>query len=491
MTPQANDEWEALVRLLQVQHILGDSKTIVDCTPRQSYEQTLSLFRAQADQLRADPEALRRFVFQHFALPKDDACTYARRLWPVLTRDDGPGPHPPSLIPLPRPYIVPGGRFRELYYWDAYFTMLGLRSSGHLRLLEDMVENFAHLIRTFGHVPNGTRTYYLSRSQPPFFSLMVKLLPEDKGRPPLLRFLPELKAEHAFWTWGDRAVALPDGSRFSRYYDGLDTPRPESYPEDVELAARTAQPEPSLFRNLRAAAESGWDFSSRWLSDPCDLGTIRTTEIVPIDLNCLLWHLESTIAQGCTLRADMDGAEAWRMRAGHRQAAIARAFWNSGTGFFCDVDLPSGQALASLTLAGMFPLYFGLATREQASTVAQTLEHRFLQPGGLVTTLVDSGQQWDWPNGWAPLHWIAIQGLRRYNFMDLATTIATRWTVLNERRFQQTGRLFEKYDVVTPLRPGGGGEYPLQDGFGWTNGVLLALTQSHLDDPAPASGELL
>ena len=181
----------------------------------------LALYHAQKPN---SLEGLKRFVVTHFDLPAQAATPQAaseqvpiRRhidaLWTLLTRDEPTVAPYSSLLPLPRPYVVPGGRFRELYYWDSYFTMLGLAESGRRDLLEDMAQNFADLIDTYGHAPNGTRTYYLSRSQPPFFFDMVGLLSPMDPAAAFARYLPELKTEYAFWMEG--ANELEGGRRAS------------------------------------------------------------------------------------------------------------------------------------------------------------------------------------------------------------------------------------------------------------------------------------
>jgi alpha,alpha-trehalase len=232
---------------------------------------------------------------------------------------------------LPEPYVVPGGRFRELYYWDSYFTMLGLARSGRHDLVEHMVHDFAYLIDTYGHVPNGTRSYYLSRSQPPFFFAMVGLLDAQDPAAAYARYLPELRREYAFWMEGEaglhgahrRVVALPDGAVLNRYWDDADTPREESFREDIDLSRRSGGNARQLYRNVRAAAESGWDFSTRWFADGKTLESIDTTEIVPIDLNSLLFGLEQAIGAGCGRTGDARCVEEFKRRAAARQSAVA------------------------------------------------------------------------------------------------------------------------------------------------------------------------
>ncbi len=218
-----------------------------------------------------------------------------------------------TLLPLPYPYVVPGGRFREAYYWDSYFTMLGLEQDNQHDLAVNMLKDFAFEIDHYGHIPNGNRSYYLSRSQPPFFSLMVELIARHDGVTTYLTYLPELQAEHDYWMQGDNdvrsghalrnVVRLLDGTVLNRYWDERPAPRDESYKEDVETALQTQRSSAFVWRNLRAAAESGWDFSSRWLADGKTLATIRTLALLPPDLNSLLVHLEVTLAKGSCSRA--------------------------------------------------------------------------------------------------------------------------------------------------------------------------------------------
>ncbi len=361
-------------------------------------------------------------------------------------------------------------------------------------MIENMVDNFSYLIDTFGYIPNGNRTYFLGRSQPPFYASMIKLLNEEKAsisnreeENVLSKYLPQLVKEHNFWMKGleqlneknlsvNRVSRMPDGSILNHYCDECDTPRPESYKEDVELA-KQVNDRKKLFRNIRAACESGWDFSSRWYKQNNEFSSIHTTEIIPVDLNCLLFNLEETIAEAYQLLNDKTLSDEYQTAANRRKQAINKYCWNKDENFYFDYDYVEGKQKQSLTLAGIFPLFFKIATFEQAEEVAKSLDNHFLHSGGLQTTTITTGQQWDAPNGWAPLQYIAVKGLLNYGYNELAKTVVERWMAVNEKVFKSSGKMLEKYNVQNLQLESGGGEYPTQDGFGWSNGVYLKFYQ--------------
>ena len=485
-----------LFHRVQTERLFADSKTFADSTAKKNA--TTILHRYASEKSHAG-FSLKKFVVANFNIPAaaggdfhtapgEELRAHVDRLWDVLTRK----PVEPqqdssaadSRLPLASRYVVPGGRFREMYYWDSYFTMLGLQSSGREDLVADMVENFAGLIDRYGHIPNGTRTYYLSRSQPPFFAAMVELEAGSEGDEALIRRLPQLELEYAFWMEGAqglargaahrRVVRLADGSVLNRYWDDLATPRDEAYAEDLATARKSGRNAGEVYRDLRAAAESGWDFSSRWLGDGKTLATIHTTDFVPVDLNSLLYQLETLIARGCEAARRVDCQRDMQEHARSRQAAMSRFLWDGRMNAFVDYDWRHARASTQLTAATAYPLFVGLATPQQAQRIASTIRASLLMSHGLATSLQDSGEQWDAPNGWAPLQWVAIAGLRRYDEQLLAEEIARRWVEENARVYCRTGKLVEKYNV-RDAGAGAGGEYPVQDGFGWTNGVLVRL----------------
>lgn len=486
-----------LFSAVQLHQVYDDGKTFIDLIPRGRTRQIKKEYQLE----KQDPNFnLHEFTNRHFyafqhaspsysADPTNTPRQHIRELWSVLERrnrrDRG------SLIAIPYPYVVPGGRFSEQFYWDSYFIMLGLEVDGRWDMIDNMMKNYAYMLRKFQFIPTANRTYFLSRSQPPLFSHMVKLLARHNNpKLTMLEYLPYMLAEYRFWIKGrrrvskedgvtalSRVVRLPDGAILGRYFDNKTTPRPEMMQHDVVLVAgkKATDDNEKLYLNLRAAAESGWDFSSRWFADPQDISSIHTTDIVPIDLNCLLYHLETTIAETYQSVYQPLLARKFRRYAEHRKAAINKYMWDEDEQFFVDYDFHTGKSTGRVTLAGVFPLFTKVATPAQAKAVADRLERDFLKKGGLVTSLVENGQQWDSPNGWAPLQWVAIQGLREYGYHALADKIKKAWVATCLGVYGQEVKMVEKYNVVDPKKLGGGGEYILQDGFGWTNGVLAAL----------------
>jgi alpha,alpha-trehalase len=486
---------------VQMRHVFPDSKTFADCTPKRDPRQIVKDYVAMKSNSSIRFK-LDEFVLANFDPPKPPQLNYVTKekdvvahimnLWNVLRRDADKRVEGSSLLPLPYSYIVPGGRFGEIYYWDSYFTMLGLRESKRADMIENMVKNFAYLINTYGHIPNGNRSYYISRSQPPFFSLMVELLASIKGKQVILDYLPAMEKEYSFWMEGAqslkkddahrRVVRMPDGSVLNRYWDDAATPRPEGFKEDVAVAEHSGRNKEEMYRNLRAGAESGIDFSTRWFADKKNLTSIEVIDFVPVDLNALMLHLEQMISKGRNMKRNSAGAAQMLAKAAKRQAAMDRYCWNEGLHYYTDYQFRKHQQSDIVTAAGMYPfciLPVTAAVQKHCSEATAMLKKKLLQPGGILTTEYNNNQQWDAPNGWAPLEWMTIWGLDRCGQTDLGRDIATRWVKLNTDVFKRTGKLMEKYNVVNTSLEAGGGEYGGQDGFGWTNGILLTLINKY------------
>lgn len=486
-----------LFSAIHAAHLFTDAKAVADATPDQAPTDLVAEWRQEKDLPDFD---LKRFVSQHFTIPVLRSAAYSRKpgenvrdyisgMWDVLTREPDTAVPWSSLLALPETYIVPGGRFSEFYYWDTYFTMIGLYEDGRIDLLRNVVRNIASLIDRYGHMPNGNRTYYLSRSQPPFFSLMLDLLASHDGQVVYTSFLPEMQREYDYWTHGaetlkpgtawQHAVRLPDGTLMFRPWDDMDSPRDESFPQDLATAQHTQRPAPELWRDLRAGAETGWDYSSRWLVDDRTLETINATSLVTIEYNALMAHLEQTLSHAYALNGEKEKAALYNRQATQLQDAINHTLWNEKEGAYFDYNWRTGQLRDVLSTATLVPLFLHLAPQEKADAVARTVKARLLHAGGLTVTDRETGQQWDYPNGWAPEEWMAVKGLEQYGHDALAADIGHRWMARVIGTYEKSGVLLEKYDVVSPdisaTGGKGGGEYPMQIGFGWTNGTLLGL----------------
>lgn len=482
---------------VQMSSVFADSKTFADATPNSSWEHIFSEYKRR----KSLPEfSLSEFIAIHFKLPEpislnnddniDSVIDYIQSLWPKLEKQPDEPSHC-SLLPLKHPYIVPGGRFREIYYWDSYFTALGLNNSGRSALVGSMIDNFIELQNTLGCIPNGNRSYYYTRSQPPVLSLMVELVLSEKSTGKhsdqiLTYYLNGLLREYQFWMQGSenltaensqvkRVVRLPNGAILNRFWDDSATPRAESYREDIEAAEHISEYlRPAFFRNIRAACESGWDFSSRWLNQSNKLASIRTTDIVPVDLNCLVYKLEQMIGNLNELIGNAVESQKFKRLAEMRSKAITDVLWDSKSALFSDYLLDENKLSDVKSLATVLPLFVGIASQHQAHSVSQLLEQEFLMQGGLITTINCSSQQWDSPNGWAPLQWFSVIGLKRYQYDQLAETIMRRWNKTVEQYYHEHDNIMEKYNVRDLQCVATGGEYEVQHGFGWTNGVTLA-----------------
>jgi alpha,alpha-trehalase len=376
----------------------------------------------------------------------DAALAYIDQLWPRLIRsvpaDSG------TLIGLPRPFPVPranptgSGMFQEMYYWDSYFISLGLVGTPYQHIVVDVAENFAHLVERFGLIPNGSRFYFLSRSQPPFFTQQIRLAYDlYPDRAWLTRMLALAEQEHeTVWMGTEQPHHRCVHCRLSRYFD-------------------------INYLDILASCESGWDHSTR-----CN---DRWLEHLPVDLNSILYVRERDMADFAEQLGETARAAHWRMRAAERLATMQELMWDEDAGFFFDYDITAGRINPQPSLAGFYPLWAGIATAEQAAGIVERHLPAFLQPGGLVTTQVsEHGKQWAWPNGWAPLQWIVVTGLDRYGYRAQASDIRQRWCDTCAGAFTLTGAFWEKYNVVDPDAPIESGVYGQLQGFGWTNAVF-------------------
>jgi alpha,alpha-trehalase len=430
-------------------------------------------------------------------------AAHLHRTWAALARRAVPAvplhPDRHTLLWLPRPFVVPGARFREAYYWDSLWTVRGLLASGLTALATDVALNLIHLAMKHGFVPNGSRSYYLNRSQPPVLAAVVAAVHAATGDAALLRAaLPALLKEHAHWTAAPKQVEVrgADGQlhSLSRYWADWEQPRPESRREDEATAAAAGLGEASpalrgaLYRELASAAESGWDFSSRWLREAGALHSARTTAVVPADLNALLHRAERAVAGFAEQLGDAAVARRFAALAERRLRAIAAVHWDGASGQWRDAVLLGGGAFErsrGAFASNWVPLWCGCAAEgsaQAAAAVASLRASGLVQAGGVAASLERSGQQWDWPNAWPPLQSMLAEGCRVYGGHQgaaLAADLAQRYLRTARAAWEASGRMFEKFDATAVGAAGGGGEYEVVDGFGWSNGVALEMMERY------------
>ena len=374
-----------------------------------------------------------------------------------------------TLLPLPYPYTVPcaADMFNELYYWDTYFTNIGLLRLGQTALAKHNVDNMLYLVDTYGFMPNGNRTYYLNRSQPPFLSEMVRDVYEAIGDTAWLgSAYATLCREYAFWMTKRR---LGDLNGYTGY---------EVREDDVEFIyehylsrtgqrvdAPTAEDKRRAYLATFSFFESGWDCNSRFLD--------QGDRMMAVDLNSLLYGFERNMADFAAVL--QNGEEAtWMSRARMRRERMNALLWDEARGIFVDRHADTGALAAYASAASLYPLLVGLVTPEQAAKGAVFLQ-KLLLPYGVAAGEAQPPWrcQWDYPNVWAPLQWITHRAMKRYGFEAEAAAVAERFVTLVERNFEKTGNFWEKYNGLTGAVAAD--EYDAPPMMGWTAGVYIAL----------------
>jgi len=556
-----------LLKAVQMGWIFNSSKTFVDMPMRSDPD----VIEKKFHDLEASPdyslEKLAEFVADNFDPPGTDMVMWnpsdftdhpgfisriansdyrqlardVNQLWKILGRDTAASvrsmPQRHSLLATKNPFIVPGGRFREVYYWDTYWIIRGLLTCDMVDTAKGMVENLLDFVNRFGFVPNGSRRYYLNRSQPPMLTAMVEAVfdhmseretasrtastaasasasasastseddDETAGEPQsaldfLREALPLLDREYAYWmTRGKKAVEVEwDGKSYvlNRYYVETDHPRPESYREDVNTTSHinTEAGRNKLWAELAAGAETGWDYCSRWFEDRTVLQTIDTSVVIPVDLNSIMARNERTLARFHAMLGDTKQYARYMQAYNYRLEAMEYLLWEEDLQQWVDFRMGSETRDGPPGVLSNFAPLWARAYHHgiNFSRVITALETSgLIQVGGMAMTIEQYGvdkQQWDWPNAWAPVQHMIIEGFDMVGTRetsDFALSLAQMWVNTNYVAFRETGYMFEKYDVRVVGGNGGGGEYEPQVGFGWSNGVLLSLLDRYASQLAP------
>jgi alpha,alpha-trehalase len=431
---------------------------------------------------------------------------------------------PPGLLYLDHKYVVPGGRFNEMYGWDSYFIVRGLVEDKRIELARGMVENFFFEIEHYGAVLNANRTYYLTRSQPPFLtSMILSVYDAQKGagkedRAWLERAYGYASRDYGLWT---REPHLAGTTGLSRYYDFGNGPAPESVKDETghyrQVAAFFLGQAQNEWRNYiipqkdqphvgplfalqvcdstktmaqtacdsggaaslsadyykgdRAMRESGYDVSFRFGPHGA-----RTHYFAPVCLNSLLYKTEKDLERMSEMLGRKAEAEDWRKRAEERKEKIQRYLWDSDQGMYLDYDFENGKRSTYEYVTAFFPLWAGIPTPEQARALMQHLP-TFEKPGGLVMSPHETGGQWDFPYAWAPDQLVADEGIRRYGFNEEANRVSYEFLSTVAENFRRDGTIREKYNAVTRSSETQvtAGYHMNIVGFGWTNAAFLVL----------------
>jgi alpha,alpha-trehalase len=403
-----------------------------------------------------------------------------------------------GLLYVPYPYVVPGGRFNEMYGWDSYFIQLGLLRDGELELARNMADNFLYEIAHYGMILNANRTYFLTRSQPPFLTEMILgVYDKTQDRTWLRSTLPAIDRYYTFWTTPPHLI---ESIGLSRYYDLGDGPAPEVVSDERDAQGRTHYDRvreyyrthqvddydvarfydraadtltDRFYKGDRSMRESGFDPSNRF--GPFSAAIV---DYAPVCLNVLLYRMEQDAGRINTLLGQSTAAAEWQARARRRRQRVDRYLWDSQAGLYFDYNFETGRRRPYPFATTFYPLWAGLSSPAQARRVVGNLT-MFEAPGGILTSTQTSGSQWDAPFGWAPLQLIAVGGLRRYGYQMQADRIARKFVSLVTQDFEARHAIVEKYDVQrqsSDLASGLKFGYTTNEvGFGWTNAAILEL----------------
>lgn len=512
-----------LLHHVQMERIFPDSKTFVDLHLKNDPEETLEKFDELLNQTNNKPtrEQIKQFVNDNFDEDKElepwtpdnfnNNPSFIKRIrdkrlrefgknvhniWPTLGRKvrqevlDNPERY--SLIPVTHGFIIPGGRFKEIYYWDTYWIIEGLLISDMKETARGMIENLIELLAKLGHIPNGSRWYYEERSQPPLLISMVSLyMQHTRDLEFLKKNIDILEEELEYWLDTQTVQFEKNGKTYNllRYNVPSSGPRPESYYEDYIHAKsfETEQRQEEFYNDVKSAAESGWDFSSRWFIDgkggnTGNLTNIHTKDIIPVDLNAIFANALQTMAYFRGILIYPRKGAHWAYLAKQWRNNINEVLWNDEDGVWYDYDLKNNIHRKYFYPTNLSPLWMGAVEKSLIRGYAPRVLGYLKQssgldfPGGIPSSLDRTGEQWDFPNAWPPLISIVVNALEAMGMKEakqVAFHIAQTWVRSNLKGFETTKQMFEKYDAEIPGQVGGGGEYTVQEGFGWSNGVIL------------------
>lgn len=523
----------SLLRTIQFSRIFNDCKKFVDLKMKYNVDTTLHNFDKLMNVTNNHPTQgeVKNFVAENFEeedelmqwIPLDynphpsfldeisntDIRKFAEAiisLWPSLARQVKAEvklmPDQYSFIPVPNGFIIPGGRFRELYYWDSYWIIDGLLVSEMTETARGMLDNFISIIQRFGFVPTGTRIYYLERSHPPLLVAMVyNYYKHTEDLDWIEDNIHHLEEEQMYWLEKRTRKVNKNNVEYTlaTYNSHSLGPRPESYREDVQVASyfKDARLQQEVYNDLKAAAESGWDFSSRWIFDHSDeirtnLSYTQTRRVIPVDLNAMLFMNFKLLSKLFFAVGKYQKSIEWHTKAKEWQNAIENILWDENDGIWYDYDLKKSEHRKKFFLSNLTPLWTKTFDRKQGIkfgnlAVKYLMNHKILDfLGGVPVSLRNSGEQWDFPNAWPPYQAILVHGLENTGSFIArreAKKLARRWIATNMRGYRKHDVIYEKYNAMRPGKHGSGGEYVVQSGFGWTNGIILRFIKTYYTKP--------
>ncbi|KAJ8675853.1 hypothetical protein QAD02_011639 [Eretmocerus hayati] len=498
-----------LLHAVQLLKVFEDSKTFVDLPMKESSEKINKSFHQLIKETSMDIRNLhllngtklnqtrnivRDFVKKNFGSGKDllkpadlsdwrenpkffetiqdnsyqEWARNLNKIWKELARkmseDVKNRPDRHSLIYVDKPFVVSGGRFNETYYWDTYWVIEGLLLCDMHQTVRGIIENLLSMVEKYHFVPNGGRIYYLSRSQPPLLIPMVdEYLKFTGDREFALRNLGTLEREFQYWMKYKSVKISENGKNYtlSRYVTNSSGPRPESYKEDYKLATKLSSPQKKfeLYNNLKAGAESGWDFSSRWFAfknntPSLELDDIVTSEIIPVDLNAFIQRNARILSKFFNFKNDSKKAGYYKQVADDYQDAIRTLMWNEEDGTWYDLDMKHATQRKQFYLSNLTPLYTQSYDEARSDDYAKRSVEYLQNNGmseylGMPTSLSTSArpQQWDFPNVWAPLQSIVVEGLINTNnvqAVELAKKLAFQFLKTTFHGYQNQTKMFEK-----------------------------------------------
>ncbi|EJW02592.1 hypothetical protein EDEG_03004 [Edhazardia aedis USNM 41457] len=426
-----------------------------------------------------------------------EMADHLNKIWFDLSRKSKqiPNSGTSSLLNLPYPFMIPGGRFREFYYWDTYWILEGLLVCDMFDTAENIVRNFIHIIDELGYIPNGTRKYYMYRSQPPYFPMMLlKLLDIDNGRFNDLILgegLDMALKEYKFWdTYRKIKIFDKNGNEhfLNHFHVHSNFPRPESFGEDIITYERQkTQSQEMIYSNIKSGAESGWDFSSRWLAKEDKLDTIEAFLQVSVDLNAILYRNEQIIATLLHRKGENEKATEFLQKAQKRARAINAILWNPKENAWNDYITVNDKFVDyRFYFSNVSPLIYGITPPNgttEYDIMKKYAKELFSYPGGIPASGhgIETGQQWDFPNVWAPHQHMIVEYLLSINEQEMAFHVAKAFFDSVYEGFKKNKAFFEKYNCVALGDSGAGGEYAPQTGFGWTNGTVLSFILKYGD----------